>query len=465
MRFPLAAEPRILPAGLLRRNAAAVNCHGDEAPLEQGHGLYSVTSTPGASSHVLERIRQASLATQLAVIAAVGCLAVSLALAVMADLSSRHMQQTEQASFGNALAQQISRRISAALETGDLLSVAASLHRFQESASAEQVTLFDIEGRTLGQAGATSGGPLQHYRAPVLISGDIAGEIVIAINTEAAQTARLRFLLSLIGLMVLLSMLVYAATHHAAQRWLSSPLRRLADALALEDCPLSPLPVNEYAQLAGRIDLLPLGLLRARSSPPPGDENYRDTAVLYLHCISLPDYVDTLDERALHRYIRRLHQICYAAAGFYNGRLQVVRQFGIALYFSGANKGGSPAFRAAACAWLIREACHALEQDMSLSLNVALAVGLSELGRGDEGDIYPGLYLQPTLDELQNLCASKPPRVMLSPRASEDLDIGSRLELSPSELRDYAILESFAGPYQDMLDRQLQLILKKLRDL
>lgn len=412
-----------------------------------------------------ERIRQASLATQLAVIAAGACLVISLALVAMADISSRHMQQAQQAGFGNALAQQISRRISTALETGDLLSVAASLHRFQESASAEQVSLYDVEGRALGQAGELGGGSVAHYRAPVRIAGDTAGEIVIAINTEAARTARLRFLFSLLGLAILLSMLAYAAGHYAAQRWLASPLRRQADALALEDCPLEPFPDNELELLAGRVELLPLELLRARGSPAPRDENYRDTAVLYLHCTSLLDYVDTLDEKALHRYIRRLHQVCYAAAGFYHGRLQVVRQFGIAVYFSGDNKGGSPAFRAAACAWLIRDVCHHLEQEMSLSLNVALAVGQSELGRGDEGDIYPGLYLQPTLDELQSLCASQPPRVMLSPGICEDLDISSRLELGPSELRDYAILESFAGPYQDMLDRQLQLILRKLRDL
>jgi hypothetical protein len=422
-------------------------------------------SAQGVSSSVPQRIREASLATQLGVIAAVGCLIISLALVSMADISNRHMQQAQQAGFGNALAQQISRRISTALETGDLLSVAASLHRFQESASAEQVSLYDVEGRALGQAGEVGAGPVAYYRAPVRIGGDTAGEIVIAINTEGTQTERLRFLFSLLGLAVLLSMLTYALTRYAGQRWLALPLKQHADALALEDSPLEQLPENELAQLAGRVEQLPLSLLRARGSPAPRDENYRDTAVLYLHCTSLLDYVDTLDEKALHRYIRRLHQVCYAAAGFYQGRLQVVRQFGVAVFFSGENKGGSPAFRAAACAWLIRDVCLSLEQEMSLSLNVALAVGHSELGRGDEGDIYPGLYLQPTLDELQALCASQPPKVMLSPGTCEDLDISSRLELEPSELRDYAILESFAGPYQDMLDRQLQLILRKLRDL
>ena len=99
---------------------------------------------------------------------------------------------------------------------------------------------------------------------------------------------------------------------------------------------------------------------------------------------------------------------------------------------------------------------------MSLSLGMAMTVAQSELGRGDETDIYPGLYIQSTLDELQTLCASKPPQVMLSPGVCEDIDVSSRLEQRPSELGDYAILEEFLNPWDDLLERQLRLTLKRL---
>ena len=135
-----------------------------------------------------------------------------------------------------------------------------------------------------------------------------------------------------------------------------------------------------------------MDLLRTRSEPSPQDENYQTTAVLYLHLSSLEHYVDTLDELSLQRYTDRLHQTIYAAAGFYAGDLQVARQFGLAVYFSGHNTAGSAAFRAASCAWLVQAASLALEKQMSLSLSMSMAIAQSELGVGNGTDIYPGLY-------------------------------------------------------------------------
>jgi cytochrome c len=137
---------------------------------------------------VKNRFSESSLSHQLALIAAVGCLFISLALVALAVTSARHMQENQQAGFGNALARQIAHRISASLETGDLLNIAASLHSFVNSSAATEVTFFDIEGRALGQAGEPGGAQQTHYRAPVLVANDTAGEVVISINTEVAET-------------------------------------------------------------------------------------------------------------------------------------------------------------------------------------------------------------------------------------------------------------------------------------
>ncbi len=205
-----------------------------------------------------------------------------------------------------------------------------------------------------------------------------------------------------------------------------------------------------------------MDLLRTRSDTAPQDENYRATAVLYLHLDSLANYVDTLDEQSLHRYTDRLHQVVYAAAGFYGGEIQVCRQFALAVYFTGAGKAGSAAFRAVSCGWLVQAVSRELERHMSLSIKLSTAVSQSELGIGDERDIYPGLYMQSTLDELQAVCASKPPHILLSPAVCEDTDVEGRLEHRATEVMDYAMLEGFAGPYDDLLERQLHLILRRL---
>ena len=427
-------------------------------------GLYWPASQYGRlQTRVKNPLRNSSLSQQLALATAGMCLLVSFALVTLAAISTRHMQLQQQEEYGSALARQIATRISAALETGDLLSVAASLQRFLESSSAEEVAIFDVEGKALGQAGKALGQNLQQYSAQVRVESDIAGKVVITISTDDAGAARLQFVLSLLGLAVLLSLTVYITTRHFSQR-LANQLGDLARSIALEDQAVDPVARNELASLARNISALPMDLLRTRSETNPREENYRTTAVLYLHLTSLADYVDTLDEQALHRYTNRLHQLVLAAANFYAGDLQVARQFGLAIYFSGPNSAGSAAFRAASCAWLIQSASPELEQQMRRTLSMAMAISQSELGVGDPADIYPGLYIQHTLDELEAICANRPPRILLSPVVCEDPDIASRLQHEATEVMDFAMLEEFAEPYQDLLERQLRLILRRLLD-
>jgi hypothetical protein len=331
-----------------------------------------------------------------------------------------------------------------------------------ETSSAEQVAIFDVEGKAIGQAGRALGDQLREYKAPVRIESDVAGQVVITLSGDDARAAQLRFILSLLGLAVLLSLAVYGTCRHLGQR-LGARLQAMARIISLEE-DARGLPDNEMALLEKRIADLPMDLLRTRSDAGPREENYRTTAALYLHLTSLVDYVDTLDEKSLHRYTDRLHQVVYAAAGFYGGELHVVRQFGLAVFFSGDTNAGSAAFRAASCAWLVKAVNLELEKHLPLSLTVAMAISQSELGIGDGSDIYPGLYMQHTLDELQTVCTSRPPEILMSPAACEDIDIAGRLQSQVTEVRDYAMLEAFSSPYNELLERQLRLILKRLED-
>lgn len=411
-----------------------------------------------------KRFRHLNLGQQLAILSAGMCLLVSLGLVALGAISTRHMQMLLQEDYGTALARLVAARISTAMERGDLLSISANLQRLMEVSTAQAITITDVDGKMLGQVGKVHGQNLVHYSAPVHIESDVAGKITISINADNARAAQLRLVLSMLGLAVLLSLAVYGVSRRFGQR-LGGELTSMARKITLEEeeHPRQP-RTNEMLLLAGKIDALPMDLLRTRSEPGPQDENYRTTAVLYLHLSSLVNYVDTLDERALQRYIERLHQVVYAAAGFYAGDLQVARQFGLAIYFSDHNSAGSAAFRAASCAWLVRAVSQALEEHMSLSLSIAMAISQSELGVGSGTDIYPGLYTQHTLDELQAVCASKPPNILLSPAVCEDVDVSGRLQYRPTDVMDYAVIEEFAGPYQDLLERQLRLILKRLID-
>ncbi|NND66405.1 MAG: hypothetical protein HKN19_02350 [Halioglobus sp.] len=406
-------------------------------------------------------LANSSLGQQLALLCAGLCLLVSLAVITLAGIGGQHLLEQQQAQYGRALARQVALRVSSAMENGDILSATAALQRYLEISESAQITLTDVEGKVLGQAGAASGPGLERYSAPVYIDADIAGKVSLTVRVDQTREAQQGFILSLCGLAVLLAIAAWGGGRKLGQS-LGARLHKLSRTIALEETSQSG--ENEVVQLERQVQSLPMDLLRTRSEGEPRDENYRTTAVLYLHLTSLVDYVNTLDERALRRYTDRLHQVIYAAAGFYGGELEVTRQFGVAVYFSGDNKAGSAAFRAASCGWLIRAVCARLQEQVSRQLDVAMAISQSELGAGDGDDIYPGLYMQHTLDELQMVCARKPPNVLLSPAVMGDVDISGRVQASPTEVGNYSMLDSFANPYDDLLERQLRLILKRLAD-
>ena len=83
------------------------------------------------------RFSNTSLGQQLAILTAGLCLLVSLALVALSAISSRHMQLQLQEEYGTALAIQVAQRVSIAMESGDLLSISASLQRFIETSAAQ----------------------------------------------------------------------------------------------------------------------------------------------------------------------------------------------------------------------------------------------------------------------------------------------------------------------------------------
>jgi Tfp pilus assembly protein PilN len=200
---------------------------------------------------VSNRFNQTSLGQQLAILTAGLCLLVSLALVALGAISTRHMQMLLQEEYGTSLARLVAARISTAMERGDLLSVSATLQRLRETSTAQAITIIDVDGKTLGQAGEARGQNLYQYSAPVHIEANIAGQIVITINADNAQAAQSQFVLSMLGLSILLSLAVYAGSRRFGQR-LGGNLASMARKIALEEDNLGHQPANELLQLSRR---------------------------------------------------------------------------------------------------------------------------------------------------------------------------------------------------------------------
>lgn len=410
------------------------------------------------------RFQQSNLGVNLPLTAAACSLAVGLALVTLAALSSRHLQEAQQDVFGNALAGHLAQQVSGALETGDLLSLAATLQNFQGSSRAGSVGVFDVEGSVLGQAGSDVLEP-QEYRSPIRVGSDVAGQAVVTLDGARASESRQRYLLSLSALAVMLSLLVFLLARYPAQR-LAQRLLEVSGRLALDASAASGPPPSqgEIALLEERAAALPMELLRAHTAAAPSrEDHYRNTAVLYLHLGSLAGYIDTLNERNLHRYTDRLHRIVYAAAACYAGTLQVARPFGLIICFGDEEGRGSALVRAASCAWLIRSVARELEKSKSLSFSIGMAIGNSELGPGDSSDIYPGLYMQSIMDELRSACLDDFEHIFMAPALAGAPELTDSVQVRRRDGDGFSTLESFDSPHAALLERQRELLLNRLR--
>ena len=88
---------------------------------------------------MISRFRNASLGQQFAILTAGLCLLVSLALVALGAISTRHMQSLLEEQYGSALAQLVAARIGTAMESGDLLSISATLRRFLSASAAQSI--------------------------------------------------------------------------------------------------------------------------------------------------------------------------------------------------------------------------------------------------------------------------------------------------------------------------------------
>ena len=403
---------------------------------------------------LLQRLRNQPLSQQLALAAAGCCLLATLTLVVVAAQSTESIQRTTLNEHARAAVQQLATRAGGALSAGDRLGLVAELQFYTDQTLFAAARVLDIEGAELAVRGSIPLGADAHQEA-VLIDGNTAGTVELYLDLRDQQAARQTLIWGLVALSVLLSTAVYALTRPMGQRLATNITEAVAQLDAVTD--ETSASVNEVRKLKERIDALPLDLLTSRDVSDQSDEHYTDTAILCIALKHLPGYLDTLDESRLQAYVSSLHRMAYGSAGFYGGDLSVIRQFGLAIYFSGSHAIGSPVLRAASCAWLLSRCSEVAEKHQRLSFNPGMAIGISELGRGDDEDIYPGLYTQATLDDLLELANRDLDGILLSSRAAEDSGLTARIGIDVID-EQWMALGDISGAHLDLLERQLQIL-------
>ena len=400
------------------------------------------------------------ISQQLALVCGGLCLLVGLALVLVGSLSSRFILEQQQDSHGAELARQLARELAPTIATGDLISLEVKLRRLRKRHALEQLTVYDLEQAPLGRAGNNGGPDKLEYRSQLLIDGNIAGELTLLMTPGPALLEQQRMSWGLLFLACLLSVFVAALGLKLGQK-LAGRLNALDEALTLDPAAAEPdRQGNELSRLETSVSKLPLELLKAPDSEQAKPSDYRDAGLLYLRLDSLGSYVETLDENSLLNYTERLRQIIHGAAQLYDGKLSVARQFGLLVSFGGTHAAGSPTFRALSVASLVSRLTRSQQAEGQLSHAISQAVGISESGVGSSLDIYPDLYNQHIIDELAAMTVAHPSDILLSHAATEDVDTRGRC--SVSGVSGHTLLAGFEEPYNDLLERQRELLLRKL---
>ncbi len=403
---------------------------------------------------ILRRLRHQPLSHQLALVAAGCCLIATLILVAVASQSTQSILNTTLQEHAQAAVANLGLRAGNELAAGDRLGLAAALQFYTDQNLFSGARALDVDGNELAVAGArTTGGSL--YRHAILIDGNSAGSVELYLDLTPQLEAKETLLWGLIALAGLLSTAVFAITRPMGQRLASDISDAVAQLDAISNEP--SVSINELHKLRDSVNSLPLDLLKSQNLSHQDEAHYRDTAILCIALKHLPGYLDTLDDTRLQGYVGLLHRIAYGAAGFYGGELSVIRQFGLAIYFSGSHSIGSPVLRAASCAWLLAQSAALAEETERLSFMPGLAIGVSELGRGDAEDIYPGLYTQATLDELLELAHQDVDAILLSSRAAEDDGLTARVGIDVIDER-WMALGDIGSRHMDLLTRQLALL-------
>ena len=385
----------------------------------------------------------------------------SLSLVLLGGLSSRYILGEQELRHGGALAISVAEKIAPTLASGDLIRLEVSLQQLLARHRLLQLSVFDLKGRALGVAGAAPAGIGNLYRSPITIEGNIAGESVIITAPDASLQELQKMSLGLFSLALLLSLLATVL----GSKWGQSLSHRLLKAIGL--LALSEAVVDNEASgdeltlLDAAIARLPLDLLKPTASSTAGSGDYRQASLLYISLTSLSTHVETLDEASLLNSTELQRRLISAAAELYAGKLSVARQFGLLVSFGEVHNSGEPAYRAVAAAWLIKQVAASMSIELPWRIKLSLACGCSACGVGSSADIYPDLYNQHLIDELESVTRDQPENILLTEAVAEDMQVSSRCRLSNGA--GQWSLADFTAPYHDLLERQQELLLRELR--
>ena len=363
-------------------------------------------------------IDRLNLGQQLGLLAALCCFLATVSALLITFRSMAFVDNTTRQALAQTVIDPLTRRVAALIAADDTLGATHEIRKLADDPLIQAIDVTDIDGNSILKSG-TQLPDAPTFSSNMMIGEDFAGSVKLQLATSTIDQQRQNLRLSIIGFGLLAASITYLMMTQLSANWVSR-IRNMSRRLNPDaDSDTG----SELAELEEIVATLPIELLAAPSPMEFTDDAIQPMAAVTLALRHLPRYADTLDPPRLAAYIGVIERVIRAVAKLNSGTVHVTRAHSMTLLFESADTAPSAFTRACDSAVLIQQLLLVAEPSQRLKLSGGLAIGVNEMGYGDEHASYLRLYAQALLDELYELAVDAGDSILLTPVAADEPDL------------------------------------------
>ena len=363
-------------------------------------------------------IDRLNLGKQLGLLAALCCFLATVSALLITFRSMAFVDDTTRQALAQTVIDPLTRRVAALIAADDTLGATHEIRKLADDPLVQAIDVTDIDGNSILRAGKQlPDAPI--FSSNMMIGEDFAGSVKLQLATSNIDQQRQNLRLSIIGFGLLAASITYLLMMQLSATWVTR-IRNMSRRLNPD---ADSDGGSELADLEEVVAALPIELLAAPTPMEFADDAIQPMAAVTLALRHLPRYADTLDPPRLTAYIGVIERVVRAVAKLNSGTLHITRPHSMTLLFESSDTAPGAFTRACDSAVLIQQLLLVAEQSQRLKLSGGLAIGVNEMGYGDEHASYLRLYAQALLDELHELAVDAGDSILLTPVAAEEPDL------------------------------------------
>ena len=401
-------------------------------------------------------IDRLNLGQQLGLLAALCCFLATVSALLITFRSMAFVDDTTRQAMAQTVIDPLTRRVAALIAADDTLGATHEIRKLADDPLIQAIDVTDIDGNSILRAGKQLPNATI-FSSNMMIGEDFAGSVKLQLATSTIDQQRQNLRLSIIGFGLLAASITYLLMTQLSANWVSR-IRNMSRRLSPDTDSDAG---SELAELEEVVATLPIELLAAPAPMEFADDAIQPMAAVTLALRHLPRYADTLDPPRLTAYIGVIERVVRAVAKLNSGTVHVTRAHSMTLLFESSDTAPGAFTRACDSAVLIQQLLLVAEQSQRLKLSGGLAIGINEMGYGDEHASYLRLYAQALLDELHELAVAAGDSILLTPVAADEADLANSF---PSAAINEAKRELGApsAEHADTIQTQLKMLQRAL---